>query len=161
MCIIKYWTQKYKFIRKLHKPHRNHILWGILFLRAPDCNINMGGNSLLSSPVLMWPESVHIVVCSINTSAAKRSLLTDRKNDNNNKPWPLLNHDPEEEAPGLPWAALLNNSCICKPAMKKWFPVELEVAPDNLSQWGKITIVTGLNKTAQHGPLAEPGSSCL
>lgn len=44
---------------------------------------------------------------------------------------------------------------------KKWFPVELEVARDNLSQWGKITIVIGLNKMAQHGRLAEPGSSWL
>jgi len=44
---------------------------------------------------------------------------------------------------------------------KKWVPVELEVARDNLSQWGKITIVIELNKMAQHGRHAEPESSWL
>lgn len=36
---------------------------------------------------------------------------------------------------------------------------ELEVARHNLSQWGKITIVTGLNKMAQHGRLASQGAA--
>lgn len=44
---------------------------------------------------------------------------------------------------------------------KKWVLVELEVARDNLSQWGKITIVIELNKMAQHGRHTEPESSWL
>lgn len=62
---------------------------------------------------------------------------------------------------GCPEQLSLTTVSFVNPRWKKWFLVELEEARDNLSQWGKITIVIGLNKMAQHGRLAEPGSSWL
>ena len=77
------------------------------------------------------------------------------------KTWPLPNHDPYEGLLGCPEQLSLTTVSFVNLRWKKWFPVELEEARDNLSQWGKITIVIGLNKMAQHGRLAEPGSSWL
>lgn len=158
MYITLQWTQKYPFRRKLNKLHVNRIPSGTLFLKEPDCNTIMGGNLLLPCLVFMQTQNVHISFFNTDKyfPSQVQSPYWEEKEKQQTlasaQPWPLW---------GGPEKLSLTTVSFVNRRWKKWFPVELEVARDNLSQWGKITIVIGLNKMAQHGRLAEPGSSWL